>query len=484
MGFIRKDTPLKVSLFSTPLKPSPAVAGRPIRFALFTAPPVLPDTVRFTGRRHTPEQKAAKLLLNNLPKLAPVLVDMLENEDPRVWPLLKDTPSKASLFEHMRQLNTAVPAEAIRDPEIDSGAATVFDFWKTVKGKHPNPGVRAKHFNTRWNIGPEIPYAQVFYGTPVLESTPLEILHKPTSLDSLKVKGLHLYAVTNKDLTSLLEAIPKNPALKRWFKGLHYLKIMYGPESYTADYDRTAYILGIKKLLSHCPHLTHLDLSNDFATNWGLTNLAAEHLKILAPGFADLRYLKLGLHDLGESGLVALGQMPELAKLNYLGLADNGLNAKALGWLGRSPYLTRLTHLDLTNNPLGVSWSEENASNKTMNAAFQEFINTPNLPELTHLNLSNTHLNDDQILALAQAPNRRNLKYLKLKGNYITDHGFIALALSPLKNLKYLDVRNNLDGNFTITPLFLSTQKTLETAYPKTQILIGESQAAFLNVAI
>ncbi len=383
---------LKVNLPTVNLKSTFVVTPKPVDLGRPVDPFVASSPLRFAA--NYPD--AAKLLLKSLRDFPPAgIMDGLA-ENPRFYPLIKDLPPQLAndvLVDKMRQLALCEPAEAIRDSIADPMVATTSNFWEAIRQGHPDEAVKKMTFRDNRKIkfcDGTIPYARLFYGTPILESTPEKLLNMAKPLQAMQVHALQLNWTTSKGLRVLVNNIRKNPALKKWFSGLQSLKIV--PVSFPEE-NMTDYVSRLNTLLSYCPRLTHLDLSNDARR----ASLTAEHLRMLAPNFVRLRYLNLAHYNLvsakegqtGESGLTALISMPELGNLNYLGLAHNSLNTKDLSLFAQKSYLEQLTHLDLSGNTVQLPFG---SYQMLLEEGFQAFINTPFLPRLTHLDLSDSVL--------------------------------------------------------------------------------------------
>ena len=91
----------------------------------------------------------------------------------------------------------------------------------------------------------------------------------------------------------------------------------------------------------------------------------------------------------------------------------------------------------------------------------QRIANSSHLRDLTALNLADSGLGTDGVLALAESTQLTNLKTLDLTGNRVGDEGLQALARSPyLTQLTTLILKNNQIGADGIAALAQSSSLT------------------------
>lgn len=164
--------------------------------------------------------------------------------------------------------------------------------------------------------------------------------------------------------------------------------------------------VGLEKLLASTTlsSLAQLSLGTNLLGphSFGRVGAVARHL----------RKIKLSHNRLGDDGLSSLCRAP-WETLSELDLGHNGIHASGFEQLTRASFFDQVTHLDLSNNPLG-----------------------PHLPKIVWpaklevLNLSDTHVGDEVIEALASSSCRP--RTLILRGCGLTDRGAIALAKSPI----------------------------------------------------
>lgn len=179
-----------------------------------------------------------------------------------------------------------------------------------------------------------------------------------------------------------------------------------------------------------------------------------------------LRCLRLDDSFVSASGWQALfrGGFPHLTTLHLHGLVLWRRADEYMGGLLTSAHLPRLRTLDLHQTPLDGSllrasldspllrqlrWlslanRSGHDSSSLGNEVVAEFVRSPAVDNLVHLDLSNHDLGDDAAHALASSPHLRQIASLNLWHNRIGDAGALALTRSDnLPSLVILDLRAN-----------------------------------------
>jgi Ran GTPase-activating protein (RanGAP) involved in mRNA processing and transport len=192
--------------------------------------------------------------------------------------------------------------------------------------------------------------------------------------------------------------------------------------------------------LAHSPHLArlrHLDLSHSFVATKGARALAS------SPNVAHLLHLDLSDCELHDMGTVALARSPHLGALQELRLSYNGVEDDSLTALSRPTCaLTSLTRLDLSTNLFSAD-------------ALAAFARSPLFARLTHLDLSDHHLDDldaparrrasvEAARALFHGDTPLALTHLALRENDLAHAAIALIASSPnLGRLRRLDLADN-----------------------------------------
>jgi uncharacterized protein (TIGR02996 family) len=167
--------------------------------------------------------------------------------------------------------------------------------------------------------------------------------------------------------------------------------------------------------------LTHLELACCGITADGFRALAK------ATGLPALRHLSAGWNSGGAEGLPALVASPLLGRLDKLDLSASGFAAADAVALAASPHLDRLRCLNLTQ-----CYLEAEEAKAIAKARFGS---------LTELNLFNSRIGPEGMIALARSPHLAKLTRLHLEGGRIGPEGLEALVRSPiLGGLRYLEM--------------------------------------------
>jgi uncharacterized protein (TIGR02996 family) len=129
----------------------------------------------------------------------------------------------------------------------------------------------------------------------------------------------------------------------------------------------------------------------------------------------------------GESPLaeVLMGS-PHLAGLRELRLSAVGLQNNAVEALAKNPAVTSLRVLDI-----GSDGGMEVSGNYFDDKGVKALANSPHLPELEELDLSDGGVSDKGIKFLCDSPYLPKLKSLNLSGVCLSDKGYLTLARSP-----------------------------------------------------
>jgi uncharacterized protein (TIGR02996 family) len=154
-------------------------------------------------------------------------------------------------------------------------------------------------------------------------------------------------------------------------------------------------------------------------------------------GSPNLRRLVLRRCGLGDAGVQALAESPELAGLTALDVGVNRVGPAGLEALAASPHMANLTELRA-------------GGNTARDAGAKALASSPHLTGLTVLDLSNNGLGGPGVRTVAESPNLAGLRALSLASNYVGPPGLRALGASPvLARLRSLDlggIRLDADG--------------------------------------
>lgn len=182
---------------------------------------------------------------------------------------------------------------------------------------------------------------------------------------------------------------------------------------------------GLAALTSDTQHNLHtLDLCGNSLTYRGAQVLAATtHLPAL-------QVLYLNGNRLGNRGVITLANAPLLRKVHTLSLAHVGVIETGVEALLSSSTLTRLRNLDLSFNIIGRK-------------GIETIADAPNLQGLESLDLTGCMMEDATLALLAQSNALPSLRLLKLgyDGAFttLTREGILHLARSPnLPNLTHI----------------------------------------------
>jgi hypothetical protein len=161
-----------------------------------------------------------------------------------------------------------------------------------------------------------------------------------------------------------------------------------------------------------------------------------------SPTFSNLRWLNLSDNpnsDHNPPDITSIFSSRHLANLEYLGLGHTDLDAGCLRALTTTTELRRLRRL--------------NVSRSRLSRALPDFFQTPSLPALAELDLSDSIASergkpepdvDKYLTLLADSPLFARLTTLALGQNHIRDSGARILAASP-REVRFS--RLNLYGN-------------------------------------
>lgn len=138
-----------------------------------------------------------------------------------------------------------------------------------------------------------------------------------------------------------------------------------------------------------------------------------------------------------------LANASTLINLKELDLGGTQLAYEALETLSNSPHLTNLEKLDLS----GVSLNQNDQFLLT------PFISKPN--QIKKLMLSETGLDDNNLIEIARSPHLSQLQKLEISRNKITSRGVEGIAISSyMRNITYLNLSQNTieaqDGFWTL----------------------------------
>ncbi len=175
---------------------------------------------------------------------------------------------------------------------------------------------------------------------------------------------------------------------------------------------------------AHLPKLHTLLLNDNRISQHGATRLLQAPLQ--------LHILDLSANVIHAGGLAAMVEHPTLrqVRLRMNPLGDDGITA-----LVQHPILSRLLQHD---GSLDLSQTGLTAQ------AVIAMAKSDQLQHLVTLNLSNNSMGDAAAEALAKSTKLPQLRTLLLGHNKLTDTGAVALARSPfMKQLRWLDVSSN-----------------------------------------
>lgn len=167
-------------------------------------------------------------------------------------------------------------------------------------------------------------------------------------------------------------------------------------------------------------------------------DMNASNLKVFVTAeLSSLRQLNLEQNRLGEAGVSALVKAPALAALSELHLGNNALDAGAAQALARASWMRGVQRLDLGTNPLDDTSMERltedgaAASLRWLRLSHSRVGEAPGgwvaaLPALETLELNNTLLRDDGLVALLDRGPA--LHSLNLDASFVGDRGAARLA--------------------------------------------------------
>jgi uncharacterized protein (TIGR02996 family) len=243
------------------------------------------------------------------------------------------------------------------------------------------------------------------------------------------------------------------------------------------------------RALAHWPRLAQLrslDLSNNGLPPEALRELLASRY------LTNLECLELGGNPVGEA-IQDLAREPRLATLRHLGLPRCGADAETMRVLGASETLTALTSLALSGlsvdayRTAAVSALFSRLTNLSLVQAppgadvAAALASAPDLTCLRRLDMSQCHLGDDGMQALAKA-RFGGLRFLWLAQGKITPTGIAALANAPaLASVTHLCLNwNNTLGPNGARALALSPYWTNLTALYLCHCKFGDEGAKHL----
>jgi len=153
----------------------------------------------------------------------------------------------------------------------------------------------------------------------------------------------------------------------------------------------------------------------------GDCELTEEAASLLASSrhLAGLTMLQLGNeieggNAIGDEGLEAIANSPNMANLMELDVGDNAITADGVRALLESPLIRHLYALNLSSNAIGTEGVKQLAA-------------SPHAANLHVLGLNDCGLKDDEALALAHSPHLGRFTYLGAGGYYFTKDGEHAL---------------------------------------------------------
>ena len=214
-------------------------------------------------------------------------------------------------------------------------------------------------------------------------------------------------------------------------------------------------------LLAKSRHLTRLD-----SLDLGLTQLGDKGLQAIgtSPAFERLRSLKINDNPrLGIPGTKALAESPHLTSLVDLDISGNGLSDAALRPIFDGPPSRRLRRLSLVGNRLRDAGTAALVAAPVFGHMAERdrvidlrrvemgpegakaLADSTALTQVERLDLEGNVLGDAGLTALAASPHLTQLRELLLRDNRITDTGIRALARSPvMATLRVLDLTDNV----------------------------------------
>lgn len=143
----------------------------------------------------------------------------------------------------------------------------------------------------------------------------------------------------------------------------------------------------------------------------------------------NLHRLDLPSNSLGDSGVEEISSCPYLRQLRSLSLADNSITGRGVEFLRTASFMSTLAYLCLDRNRLGDAGG----------VALASFP----FKSLDTLNLFNTHLAQDSVLALSDSVHLDGLRTLHLGMNPIGHKGAVALSCARwFKSIESLNIEH------------------------------------------
>lgn len=181
---------------------------------------------------------------------------------------------------------------------------------------------------------------------------------------------------------------------------------------------------GIEHLCNgHLNNLTSLDIENNRLSSKSIVFLRESQLG------SQLEHLNISSNDIGDEGLALLSQHNAWPRLTHLNIGWTSLSHDAIVSFLESPTAGQLIELDLSHHQLST-------------CILKKLATTP-LPNLKHLTLEFTGLNEGIIRALALSGNLRHCT-IDISGNSWPEDqalppGFVRRNLGPIASQKYYD---------------------------------------------
>lgn len=117
-------------------------------------------------------------------------------------------------------------------------------------------------------------------------------------------------------------------------------------------------------------------------------------------------------------------------RLQVLNIRNSKITFKSIKEMCESPYAERIKELDLSKN-----------FNTINNECLKQFANSKYLKNIETLNLSDTEIDDEGLIAFMNSHNFTKIKSLTLYGQYRVTNKFLDALSKKIVQINYLDLR-------------------------------------------